>query len=527
MRLRRLSVGWLGVVLTVWLGLVAGFAAVTVEQARERAAAAFNERATAARRLVTRYAVEQDGHLTSLAALVHASGVEDDAFARVALAIMGACSRIVSVRIVAFDQDRQARTRIAVPDAVGATPLPVEARLVFGQRMGETGAYAPSGWSGRYLLGRRAGEDGLLAVLVEIDAARLVPLEEQPENTRLALSLGGRTLVERQLPWPPEPGAAVDALSFEGPASSGREPLQLALSRAVRLADLADPVPAATFATGALLVLLAVFATPFGVKRARRGRQALRRVAERNGVLERAARRAEAERQHLLGAFASGVAHHLGPPLAVIRARSEQGLRIAGREGVPAPVAAALEACLGEAGRAEDVLLRMRREVERAAADPALADLNALVSTAVERARADIANLGIRLSVDLEAPLPPVLVDALAIEDALALLLRHAAERLAGMPQEERQIMVHTLDMGDSLLARVGDTGAGLDDASLATLFEPPLLPLPDGPGLDLPLCATLVAQAGGTVTAQSEAGEGAWFVVTLPVAIGRRRAAQ
>lgn len=67
------------------------------------------------------------------------------------------------------------------------------------------------------------------------------------------------------------------------------------------------------------------------------------------------------------------------------------------------------------------------------------------------------------------------------------------------------------------------DNGPGIDPETLAGLFEPfqrtQAAPRPQSNGLGLAICRQLLDAAGGAITAESTQGQGATFLITLPVA--------
>ena len=75
---------------------------------------------------------------------------------------------------------------------------------------------------------------------------------------------------------------------------------------------------------------------------------------------------------------------------------------------------------------------------------------------------------------------------------------------------------------GKHLYLSVSDTGCGIPEERLETLFEryahPELLdPLPHGLGLGLPLCRRIAEGHGGVLMAESHVGKGSRFTVSLP----------
>jgi signal transduction histidine kinase len=67
----------------------------------------------------------------------------------------------------------------------------------------------------------------------------------------------------------------------------------------------------------------------------------------------------------------------------------------------------------------------------------------------------------------------------------------------------------------------VADTGVGISPEALQKLFEPLYTTKPKGIGLGLAITRSMVEAHGGTITVQSEVGQGTTFTITLPLASG------
>lgn len=69
------------------------------------------------------------------------------------------------------------------------------------------------------------------------------------------------------------------------------------------------------------------------------------------------------------------------------------------------------------------------------------------------------------------------------------------------------------------------DAGCGIPEKNLDKIFDPFFTTQPPGKGtgLGLSICYGIVEKHGGTITAESKAGKGSTFTVTLPVATEKR----
>jgi signal transduction histidine kinase len=101
-------------------------------------------------------------------------------------------------------------------------------------------------------------------------------------------------------------------------------------------------------------------------------------------------------------------------------------------------------------------------------------------------------------------------------------LVLNAVEAMAGMTQESRSLLITTgkAESG-GVLVSVRDTGPGLPPAALEHLFEPFHTTKPNGMGIGLSICRSIVEAHGGRLWAGTNTPRGAVFQFTLPVDSG------
>lgn len=228
-----------------------------------------------------------------------------------------------------------------------------------------------------------------------------------------------------------------------------------------------------------------------------------------------------ASRLSAMGQVAANLAHELAQPLAAAVAYldgSEALLRTSN-----APLDEPLYG-LGEARKqimhASDIVGRLRRFIRRRPSDRQLADLNHLVTEAVELATAGTAErTGLCVRYDFAAALPPVLVDAVEFQRVVVNLVRNAIEAMAGCDRRELRIATALTD--DTPLLLVSDTGPGLA-IGRDELFEPFVTTKPDGLGLGLAICQAIVERFDGRIWAGDNDGGGTTFYVAVPAASGQ-----
>jgi len=82
-----------------------------------------------------------------------------------------------------------------------------------------------------------------------------------------------------------------------------------------------------------------------------------------------------------------------------------------------------------------------------------------------------------------------------------------------------REGEIHGLPAGDYVVLAVADHGQGITDEDRPRIFDPYFTTKREGRGLGLAVCHSVVVGHGGTITVDSQVGEGSIFRVYLPVA--------
>ena len=110
-----------------------------------------------------------------------------------------------------------------------------------------------------------------------------------------------------------------------------------------------------------------------------------------------------------------------------------------------------------------------------------------------------------------------VVAERVQIEQVLSNILKNASEALDGCAV--RRIAIDTARLGEEIVVQILDSGPGISDYALARLFEPLFTTKENGIGLGMPICKTIVEAHGGHLWAESPAGGGARFNLSLPAA--------
>lgn len=218
--------------------------------------------------------------------------------------------------------------------------------------------------------------------------------------------------------------------------------------------------------------------------------------------------------------FVSNVSHELRTPLAAMRVMVEtlQGGALADPPAAREFVARiALE--VEHMGHMVEELLELSAiEARQRAFEQAQVPVATLFQ-AIERLRPLIDDKAIHLEVDTAADVPDIRGDREHLQQVLRNLVHNAVKFTP--PQGRIEVSARGVD--GAVVLRVTDTGVGIRAGDLPRIFErfwkadASRQRDGEGTGLGLAIARHVVAAHGGSITAHSEPGAGATFVVTLP----------
>ena len=257
----------------------------------------------------------------------------------------------------------------------------------------------------------------------------------------------------------------------------------------------------------------------------RRTAELTRAIAGREQA-ERAASQHREERDQfsrlgILGEMASNIAHELNQPLAAITNYAEGITRFidAGRTD-PAFIRDGARGIAGQAERAGIIIQRIRGFVRRREVQRVRLDINTVVRDTLAMFAGQAALRGVPLAVDLGTDLPAISADPTELQQVLLNLLQNALDVMHDRPDKHLGICISTgvsSDASDSIEVVVRDHGTGMTPEVQERLFSPFFTTKPQGLGLGLSICRTIVESHGGHLWATNEPDGGLSMRFTLP----------
>ena len=238
-------------------------------------------------------------------------------------------------------------------------------------------------------------------------------------------------------------------------------------------------------------------------------KQAEDRQHEQERQLQRSARLAS------VGEMASTLAHELNQPLMALSNFAIAARTIAGQAHMDVLVAA-LDDMVEQSQRASEIVQRVRGFINPSRGRYEACDVHAVIAHSLALLKSELERQSVTVTKQLAADLPPVRGNRVLLEQVLINLLQNAAQAMQELPAPQRLIDIETRLLERSVLILVGDAGPGVPEALLEQVFTPFFSTKPEGLGLGLNICRTIVEAHGGHLTVANRAGGGAVFTFTL-----------
>ena len=279
---------------------------------------------------------------------------------------------------------------------------------------------------------------------------------------------------------------------------------------------------------------------------------------------EAALQHAQAQLAHVtrvatLGELAGSIAHEVNQPLTAIINNADACLAL-----LPAEISKlddvreALSDIISDADRASAVLARIRGLIKKSPPQKSRLDLNETIGGVIALARGELNRNEVLLRTKLANDLPLIKGDRIQLQQVMLNLVINGIEAMSAASEGTRELWVSSEkvtavsreseqdgpgsstfaspDTGDlevergtpnaepqtpntCILVSVADSGPGLDLNKVDRLFDAFYTTKPQGLGMGLSICRSLIEAHGGRLWAKANAPKGALFQFTLPIA--------
>lgn len=222
-----------------------------------------------------------------------------------------------------------------------------------------------------------------------------------------------------------------------------------------------------------------------------------------------------------MGHMAASVAHELNQPLSAILSNAQAAERFASAHAPNLEeVRSALEDIIEDDKRARSIVRHMLQVFKRHALTAHVVDLNEIVRDADRLARHDALLRGVQLQCRLLNQPIWISGDDIPLQQVIFNLVTNGMDAMRHLPSEQRVVTIETTisEANGFATVAVTDSGTGVSPEDQSKLFTPFFTTKPDGLGLGLSICQSIVHALGGHITVESRPERGAVFFVMLPL---------
>ena len=223
-----------------------------------------------------------------------------------------------------------------------------------------------------------------------------------------------------------------------------------------------------------------------------------------------------------LGQLTATLTHELRQPLAAILTDSYVGVRLLDE---PEPDLKEVRSTLADicevSERAGEVIDGLRAMLKRDSSARGLTtvDLNGVIRNVEHLTHGDANLHKVTVQLDLSSDVRPIQGDSIQLQQVIMNLMLNAFSAMSGL-DAARHLVVRTSSPDEStVLVDVQDSGTGIAAEKLASIFDPFVTTKPEGLGMGLSICRSIIERHGGTISAANNPHGGAMFSITLPVA--------
>jgi len=226
-----------------------------------------------------------------------------------------------------------------------------------------------------------------------------------------------------------------------------------------------------------------------------------------------------------IGRIASGVAHELNNPLAVISeamgwaeevVKDAKGLSTDDRQELEGTI----RNVIAQTRRCRNITHMLLDFVRDSIPSKVEFDMKELIEETIDFLRPELKHTPIKVNLNIETTPLNVKSDPKLLEQVLVNLLTNAIHAILQKGQGNGCIEISASKPDSVLVISIKDNGVGIPKDAQARIFELFYTTKPPGKGtgLGLPICQNIISNLGGELACFSEVGVGTTFTVKIPV---------
>jgi two-component system sensor kinase FixL len=247
-----------------------------------------------------------------------------------------------------------------------------------------------------------------------------------------------------------------------------------------------------------------------------------------NDITERkrsqdALERAQTELAHVnrvmtLGELAASIAHEVNQPLTGVVTSAAACLRLLQNDSPDLrELREALQYIINDGMRASEVVQRIRALSKKADPQRVGLDVNDIIREAIRLLQREFSDHHSFVHLELTPTALKVIGDRIQLQQVIINLVMNGLEAMANVIERPRRIVIRSSQSEpDQVLVEIQDVGSGVETQNLDRLFNAFFSTKPNGMGMGLSICRSIIQAHGGKIWASLNPEGGSIFRFTL-----------
>jgi signal transduction histidine kinase len=229
---------------------------------------------------------------------------------------------------------------------------------------------------------------------------------------------------------------------------------------------------------------------------------------------------AHANRVATMGQLTAWITHEVNQPITAARNNVTAALNFLNRNPPDLQeVREALACAAKETDRVGAVVDRIRALIQKAPTQIDSVNVNEAVREVIELTYGEALKNRASVRTQLAEGLPLIQGDGVQLQQVVLNLILNAVQAMGAVTDGTREVLITTSQTEpNEVCLGVQDTGPGLSPESLPRLFEPFYTTKPEGMGMGLSICRSIIEAHGGRLWATGCEPRGALFQFTIPL---------
>jgi C4-dicarboxylate-specific signal transduction histidine kinase len=167
------------------------------------------------------------------------------------------------------------------------------------------------------------------------------------------------------------------------------------------------------------------------------------------------------------------------------------------------------------------VIRGLRALAKKSGPQPTTLDIDDAIDEVLMLTRNEVERHGVALRIDLAVGDTLVMGDRVQLQQVMVNLILNAVDAMKAVTERARVLSVSSgLTEPDCVLIAIEDSGPGLDPTVAPRIFDPFVTTKPEGLGMGLSICRSIIDAHGGRLWVSPAVPHGTLFRFTLPTGV-------